>query len=724
MQQVIQNVRTGALTLAEIPAPLVQPGEVLIANAASLVSAGTEKMILDLAKKSLLGKARARPDQVRRVIEKIRNEGFFSTLRQVRAKLDEPMPMGYASAGVVLACGAGVQEYKPGDRVASNGPHAGIVSVPRHLCAPIPESVSFEAASFGVLGAIALQGVRLAKVELGATVLVVGLGLVGQLTVALLRASGARVLGTDPDPARCELALRMGATVAEPGLRGDAVAARTGGLGADAVLLTASTESQGPIRLAAEAVRKKGRIVLVGVVGLELDRRPFYFKECEFVVSCSYGPGRYDAAYEERGQDYPAAYVRWTEQRNLAAVLELMGAGRLDVMPLITHRFPIAAGEAAYELIASRREPYLGVVLTYPEVAAEPARRIELRAAPATGDVSRAALGVGCIGAGNFARLVLLPAIQKRSELTPRVLCSGRGLSAADTGERMGFAAVATDAAAVRADPTVQALFVLTRHDDHAEQIVAGLAAGKHLFVEKPLALTLTECERVAEAVAAAPTRLLMVGFNRRFSPAARAVGGFFQGVAAPKTVQIRFNAGAIPADHWTQDDAVGGGRIIGEACHAIDLATYLTGAPVTRVFAESIGGPAAPAITDDQTFLTLRHADGSISSVAYLAGGDKAMPKERVEIHGGGRSATIEDWRKAEGWSGGKRSILWRGGQAKGHAEEIAAFAEAARGGGAWPIPWTELWATSAAAILAVQSLREGLPFEVPAPPSPPSPA
>lgn len=365
MIQVLQDIRRGKTETLEVPQPLVQAGHLLIANQRSLVLAGTEKMVIELAKKSLLGKARERPDQVRRVVEKIRNEGLLETVRQVREKLDEPMTMGYSSTGVVLACGEGVQEYKPGDRVASNGPHAEVVCVPKHLCARVPENVAADRAAFTVLGAIAMQGVRLSKVTLGEAVLVIGLGLVGQSSVALLKAAGCRVLGIDLNASRCELALKMGAQLARPNLKAGDIEQLNAGLGADAVLVTAATKSNGPIQLASQAVRQKGRIVLVGVADLHSDRRPMYFKEAEFVVSCSYGPGRYDADYEQRGHDYPAAYVRWTEQRNVEAVLDLMAAGSLDVSQLVSHRFAIEQAEEAYQLIETGSEPYMGILLEY-----------------------------------------------------------------------------------------------------------------------------------------------------------------------------------------------------------------------------------------------------------------------------------------------------------------------------------------------------------------------
>lgn len=727
MRQIVQSVRNGELSLMEAAEPTPRPGTVVIANAFSLISAGTERMVRGLAQKSLLGKARERPDHVRRVLEKLRNEGLVNTVGQVRAKLDERMPMGYSSAGVVFACGEGVEGFKPGERVASNGPHAEVVCVPKHLCARVPDGVPLGHAAFTVLGAIALQGVRLARVELGSTVFVIGLGLVGQLTVALLKASGVRVVGADPDEGRCEMARRMGASLARPGVRAGDLEALTGGLGADAVIITAATKSNEPIELAANAVRKKGRIVLVGVVGLELDRRPFYFKECEFVVSCSYGPGRYDPLYEERGIDYPPAYVRWTEQRNMQAVLQLMAEGSLDVSPLISHRFPFERALDAYELIEEGSEPYLGVVFEYPRAAEATGVSAEAVSQAAPGSDAPAVVGdarsveptgdrpvaVGVVGAGSFAKAVLLPAVARSGLYEPVAIASASGLSAAHVAGKMGFARVAAREEEVLGAEDVHAVLVLTRHSLHARQVVAALGAGKHVFAEKPLALDEDELEAIEKALAAAPGRLLMVGFNRRFSPAARAVRRFFEDSVAPVTVSVRMNAGAIPPDHWVQDPAEGG-RIVGEACHAIDLATYLTGSPPVRVFAESVGGQLAPPITDDQCFITLRHANGSVSSIAYLAGGDRAFPKERVEVIGGGRVAVIEDFRKATGTAAGRTRKLWAGSQDKGHPAEVEVFARAIQNGGKWPITWEELKAVARASFLAVRSLREGRPFAV----------
>jgi predicted dehydrogenase len=549
-------------------------------------------------------------------------------------------------------------------------------------------------------------------VALGETVLVIGLGLIGQIAVKLLRAQGCRVIGTDLDPAKCQLAMEMGADQALARCGAEEIQQLTRGIGADVVLITAATPSDAPVRLAADCVRQKGRVVVVGAVGLNLPRQPFYLKEAEFVISCSYGAGRYDPEYEERGHDYPVGYVRWTEQRNMQAILDLMGSNRLDLSRLISHRFSVDEADRAYQMIQQGTEPYLGVVLNFgldSERTATPS--IEWKPIRKDGKI-----GIGCLGAGGFARMVLIPAIRKSTKLHPRVLCSAGGLSATVSGESLGFDAVTANEQELIHDPGVDVVFVITRHNQHARQVIECLRAGKHVFVEKPLALTVAELAEI-EAVlqqAPEPKPLLTVGFNRRFSPAAQTVKEFFSKVRSPLTVSIRFNAGMLPADHWTQDELIGGGRIIGEACHALDLATYLVGAPPVRVYAESIGGPQAPQITDDQCFITLRHANGAISNIGYLSGGDKSFPKERIEVLGGGRLAVIDDFRSVTLSAGGTVTTKkWP--QDKGHRCEIATFAEALERGQTPPISWTDLRSVSLAAILAVRSLREGIPQDIP---------
>lgn len=707
MKQVVQSIRSGATTVRELPDPGTAPGCVTVANVSSLISAGTERYVVELAKMSLLEKARERPDHVRRVLQKLRQEGLVTTAQQVMAKLDEPMPLGYSSAGVVLECGRNVSELKPGDRVAVAAPHAGVVVAGRNLCARIPEGVGFDQACYAAVGAIALEGVRLAHVALGDRVLVIGLGLIGQIAVCLLKAQGCRVFGTDIDPAKLDLARALGADAVGMGSPRHEVGAFADAFGVDAVLITAATESNQPIEFAADACRSKGRIVLVGVAGLNVPRPPFFLKELEFTVSSSLGPGRGDPSYEEKGIDYPIGFARWTAQRNMLAVLETIAAGKLPVDKLTTHRFPIERAPEAYEIITSAREPFLGIVLSYPDPPPAPKRRQELKAKRSTAR----AMGISMVGAGNFARLVMMPVLSRMKGFELRGLCSAKGMNAVVSGEKLGFSFAATDLREVLADDRTGAVLIATRHDLHAEMVVAGLRAGKHVFVEKPLCIKADELDAISTCVAELGERcpLLMVGFNRRFASATQKLRTHFAG-AGPLAVHFRFAPGPIPGNAWPQDDDVGGGRIIGEACHAIDTCTAIVGSPPMRVFAESVAKVGGLETTDDRVFLSLRHENGSISSVSYQAGGDRGGPAERIEVFGGGRSAVVDEWDEIALWADGRAKRL-NGGKDKGHAAELQRFFEACRSGGDWPIPWADLYGVSWASLAAVRSLREGVP-------------
>jgi len=708
MKQVVQDIRTGVTSIRDLPDPLVQPHSVLVANVASLVSAGTERYVVELARQSLISKARQRPDHVRRVLQKIKREGLMATATQVRARLDDPMPLGYSSAGIVLAVGDGVSAFTAGDRVAAAGPHAGIAAVGENLCARIPEGVTFEQAAYTAVGAIALEGVRLANTALGSRVLVIGLGLIGQIAACLLEAQGVAVLGTDLDQRRLDLAKSLGIDNAS----GDAAVrarclAMSGGHGVDAVVIAASTSSNAPIELAADVCRQKGRIVLVGVTGMTIPRPPFFEKELEFTVSHSLGPGRGDAAYEEKGIDYPIGHARWTAKRNMETVLETIAGGALPVEKLTTHRFPIERAAAAYDLLTSN-EPLIGVIIDYD--AAPPTmlrRRLPLRSAAKVAAPAGAS-GVSVIGAGNFARLVVLPQLQGAGGVSLRGLCSGKGVSAEHFGRKAGFAFATTDPDEVFNDPDTSIVFVLTRHNLHADLVIRALAAGKHVFVEKPMCIKPDELRAIAGCVeslgGACP--VLTVGFNRRFAPATDQIRRHFAGVS-PLSVSYRFASGDVPASSWVHDPDVGGGRLIGEACHAIDTCVAIVGAPPSRVFAESAGAAGGADPLDDRAFITLRHEDGSISSISYQAGGDKAGPVERLEIFGGGRTAIVEEWDRIELWSGNRRTTA-RGGRNKGHEREIQAFLDACRGGGEWPIAWRDLYGTSWASLMAMRSLRE----------------
>jgi predicted dehydrogenase/threonine dehydrogenase-like Zn-dependent dehydrogenase len=714
MFQVVQDVRSGDTGVREIPDPVALPGQVVVRVVTSLVSAGTERYVVDLARKSLLGKARERPDHVRRVMQKIKQEGFRPTISQVFAKLDEPMPLGYSSAGFVLECGRGVQEFKPGDRVATAGPHAGVVSIGKNLCARVPEGVSFEQASYTSVASIALEGIRLARVTLGERVLVIGLGLVGQICVCLLKAQGCRVFGTDIDSEKLELARTLGADEVAIGSPLEAVRAFSDSFGVDAAIITAATTSNEPIEFAAEACRSKGRIVLVGVAGLNLPRDPFFKKELEFTVSSSLGPGRGDPAYEEKGIDYPIGHARWTAQRNMQTVLETMAAGKLPVEKLTTHRFDIENAGRAYDLITSRREPFIGILIDYYHPNSQdvltPQRKVVLRAAKE----KSGALGISMIGAGNFARLIMFPILSRFDDIQWRGLCTAKGMNAEHSGRKMDFAFATTDFREVLKDESTEAVFIATRHDLHAKLVIAALGAGKHVFVEKPLCINPEELDDIAQCVEdlGAHCPVLMVGFNRRFAPAtARLRSHFTQ--TQPLSISYRFAPGALPASSWPQDEEIGGGRIIGEACHAIDTCIAVVGSTPVKVYAESVSRSGGIETTDDRVFITMRHEDGSISNVSYQAGGDRAAPVERIEVFGGGRTGVIESWNNVELWSGNKLARV-RVGNDKGHQGELKAFIRACRDGGDWPIAWKDLYGTAWASLAAVQSLRSGLPIEV----------
>ena len=720
MKQVLQNLKTGEVTVTDVPAPVAQRGRVLVRTVASLISAGTERMKVDLGRKSLLGKARERPDRVKKVIQKAKNEGVMNTLNAVRAKLDSATALGYSAAGIVIGAGDDVTEFRAGDRVACAGggfaSHAEVLSVPKNLCVRLPERVGFDAAAFGTLGAIALQGVRLAEPTLGESVVVIGLGLLGQLTVQLLKANGCRVFGIDLDPQKIELARQLGA---DGGCipEGDAqrvVMEWTRGRGADAVLVTAATRSNQPVELAGEISRLKGRVVAVGLVGLDIPREIYYERELTLKISMSYGPGRYDPEYEERGHDYPFAYVRWTEGRNIEAFLDLIAAGRVNVEPLITHRFPIEEGERAYQLITGEiDEPYLAVLLQY-DTARELERRIELSASLKSAvEAPRApSVRIGLIGAGSYARKMLLPNF-KTAGAEFQAIATASGVSARDIGEKYGFHYCASEADEVVNDNNVNLVVIATRHDLHARLTIQALERGRHVFVEKPLALSDEELDDVLEAAAHSNAQL-MVGFNRRFAPLARAAKDFFSGRRAPLSIVYRVNAGRIPRAHWVQDEREGGGRIIGEVCHFIDLMQFWTGAPSVRVYAEAITSNNQQIVDEDSVMITLRFADGSNGTIAYLAEGDPALPKERIEIFGEGRTFILDDFRRATTYRNGREEKMKLRNQDKGQADEVRAVCAVVLEGKSAPITIDDLAATTRATFRIRESLRTGQVKEV----------
>jgi polar amino acid transport system substrate-binding protein len=712
MKQVTHTLKDGRIDVADVPVPTLGDKFVLIRTGASVISAGTEKTKIDMGRKSMLQKARARPDLAQQVIRKLRTEGIWKTMATVNTRLAAANPLGYSSAGVAIAVGGLVEGIQPGDRVACGGVgyanHAEFAAVPRNLVVKVPASVSDEEASFATLGAIALQGVRLADPKLGETVLVLGLGLLGQITVQLLQANGCRVLGTDLDASLVERARGYGAT----GIAADSVEAAcrdlSGGVGVDAVLVCAGTSSNQPIELCGRITREKGRVIVVGAVRMDIPREDYFKKEISVVISRSYGPGRYDPDYEENGNDYPVGYVRFTEQRNMQTIIDLIASGRLDVKGLITHRFPVDQAVEAYALIeGEKREPYLGIVMNYPASAAgaaRPAARISVSSQP----VDRARIGISLVGAGNYATASLLPPLQGRADVELRGLITSSGRSAAGVAKQFGFQFCAAEIAEVLGADT-DALLIATRHDTHAPFVAQALRAGKHVYVEKPLALDMAGLADVAAAQASHSDRQVMVGFNRRWAPMTNELRKHFAGVQGPRVVNIRVNAGFIPAGHWIQDPQAGGGRLIGEACHFVDLASALLGADPTQVFAIGAAKPGVAALLNDNVCINLRFADGSIAAITYTADGAKAMAKEQVEMFGGGRSAVIDDFREAVLYDGDAGKRVVRGAsQDKGQNAMLAAWVDGLRSGKPALAFGTAL-AVSAATIAAVESLTHG---------------
>jgi predicted dehydrogenase/threonine dehydrogenase-like Zn-dependent dehydrogenase len=715
MKQIIQSLKTGATEVAEVPCPAVGRGQLLIRSSCSLISAGTERMLVDFGKANPIEKARQQPDKVRMVIDKIRTDGLLPTLDAVRGKLEQPLPLGYCNVGVVLEAGKGVTDFAVGDRIASNGKHAEVVSVPLNLCARIPDAVSNEAAAFTVVGAIALQGIRLVQPTLGEAVVVTGLGLIGLIAVQLLRANGCRVLGIDFDPVKLAQAKSFGAEVVNLSAGEDPVLAAerfSRGRGVDAVLVTAATKSSEPMHQAALMCRKRGRIVLVGVTGLELSRDDFFKKELTFQVSSSYGPGRYDPTYEEQGHDYPVGFVRWTEQRNFEAVLDMLADGRVNVHPLISHRFSLDQTEEAYAVVGGS-EPSMGILLDY--ATPEEKTDAEVRAEKiilgrhssvqggVTGPAIQATLGrhaslamtgkatsVAFIGSGNYATAVLIPAFKAAGAHLTSVASRG-GVSGVHASKKYGFDETTTDTGSLFNNPNVDALVISTRHNSHARFVLQALETGKHIFVEKPLCLTLGELDQIEgfmnRSNVGIDSPIVMVGFNRRFATQVQKIKSLLAGVGGPKSFVMTVNAGAIPADHWTQDMEVGGGRIIGEACHFIDLLRFLADHPIV-----AYSRLAMDSATGDTLSLQFEFADGSIGTVHYFANGCKAFPKERLEVFATGRVLQLDNFRKLKGfgWPGFNKMNLWR--QDKGQKACAAAFVKGISGGGVSPIPFGEI--------------------------------
>lgn len=716
MKQLLQDLRSHEVRVEEVPPPCCLPGGVLVRNAASLISTGTERATIKLGSKTLIGKALERPDLVRQLFRRLQTTGVADVVATVRSRLDSSIPLGYSSAGVVLEVGAGADEFAVGDRVACAGSgyagHAEISWIPKNLCVEIPPEVDFDAAAAVAVGAIALQGVRVAEAKLGDRVAVVGLGLVGLLTLQILRAAGCAVWGMDPDPDRVRLALELGADFACENRQWEGSPLQRlceRGRGADAVILTAATRSAGPIELAGRLARDRGIVVVVGDVRADIPRELYYKKELQVHYSRSYGPGRYDPEYEERGIDYPYGFVRWTEKRNMEAFLELVAQQKVCVGPLLTHRFSINEALEAYKLLSGeKQEKYVGILITYPH-AAPRSNRVALQERPLRAGptrVTRETVGVGWIGAGSFSRTKLLPALRKITGHEFAGLANATGISAQRAAKSFGFRYCSTDPSEILDDPSIQAVFIGTRHHLHARLVIAALEHGKHVFVEKPLCVSEAELNQIAE-VYASSGRILSVGFNRRFSPFARECKNFFEGRRDPLSILYRVNAGLLPRTHWIYDPTQGHGRVIGEICHFVDLIGFLASCQPVEVQAWPVKGSNDSA--EDNLHIQVLLTDGSRAEILYLSSGNASVPKEHVEVFGQGRTAICEDFRKYYLYYDNRRRSSWLFAQDKGYREELRAFIEAVARGGEPPIPFESLRATTLATFRIRESLSSG---------------
>ncbi|MCX6057226.1 MAG: bi-domain-containing oxidoreductase [Chloroflexi bacterium] len=708
MKQLLQNIKNGNTTVEEVPVPTPRDGMALVRTAASLVSAGTERMIVEFAEKSYLGKARSRPDLVKQVVDKARREGLVPTLQAAFNRLDQPMTLGYSSAGTIVALGKNMQGFKVGQRVACAGAgfavHAEYNIVPRNLLTPLPKNVDFESAAFTTLGSIALHGFRLAEPQLGENVAIIGLGLLGLLTIQLAAAAGCNVLGIDLDPRRIQLAASLGFEAVSRQNAESASQAFTSSRGFDSIIICADTSSNDPIELAGVIARDRARVVATGAVGLTIPRKMYFEKEISLINSRSYGPGRYDASYEENGIDYPIGFVRWTEGRNFQAVVDLMATGKLKVMPLISHRFPIENAVTAYEVITGKKkEKFLGILLTYPDSVEKLDSLKVIKFNVQT--VKRSSIvKLGVLGAGLYANSTLLPVIKNNKDFELVGIASSGGLHAQHSGKKIGFQYATSSEDEIINDPNINTVAILTRHDSHAELVVKALQAGKHVFVEKPLAINRKQISAISKQLLKTDNGLLLTGFNRRFSPLAQQLSAFYKDRNEPLHAHYRVNAGYIPLNHWTQDPILGGGRIIGEGCHFIDLITFIVGEAPIKVSAHALADHGK--YREDNVSMTFTFSDGSIGVVDYLANGDKSFPKERLEVFCEGKIAILNDYVKLEFIENGKRKVK-SGVQNKGWRREMEIFASAIREGGQPPIPYEQLFGVTEATFAAVESLR-----------------
>jgi predicted dehydrogenase/threonine dehydrogenase-like Zn-dependent dehydrogenase len=709
MKQLLQNVRDGKTVIEDVPVPTPREGMALVKVAASLVSAGTERMVVEFAEKSLMGKARSRPDLVKQVLEKARREGFISTAQAAFNRLDQPLALGYSSAGTIVALGKNMHGFKVGQRVACAGGgyavHAEYNLVPKNLLTPLPKKVGFESAAFTTLGAIALHGFRLAEPQIGENVGVIGLGLVGLLTLQIASAAGCNVLGIDLDPKRIKLASSLGLQAVARANAESTAQAFTSNRGFDVVIICADTSSNDPVELAGAVARDRGRIVATGAVGLSIPRKIYYEKELSFINSRSYGPGRYDAKYEENGVDYPLGYIRWTEGRNFQAIVDLMANEKLNVQPLVTHRFPIEQGIKAYDVITGKKkQPFLGVLITYPEGRKKEDGKILF---PAIVRRPSSVAKLGVLGAGLYANATLLPVIKNNKNFELVGIASSGGLHAQHSGKKFGFKYATSSEDEIINDKGINTVAILTRHDSHADLVIKALKAGKNVFVEKPLAINSDQLSAVSRQLVKS-SGILTVGFNRRFAPLAQHLSSFLSHRTEPLHAHYRVNAGYLPQNHWTQDPEIGGGRIIGEACHFIDLITFLVGVAPVSVAAHAL--PDAGKYSEDNVSMTFTFPDGSLGVVDYLANGDRSFSKERVEIFCGGRIAVLDDFVSLQMTEDGRKKEI-KAAQDKGWKTEMEAFAKAIREGDGPPIPYEQLIAVTGSTFAAVESLRKNEP-------------
>jgi len=710
MKQILQNMRDGKTSVVDLPVPSVKRKTALVQTCNSLVSAGTERMLVEFAEKSLIGKASSRPDLVKQVVSKARREGLIPTIEAAFNKLDQPLALGYSSSGTIVEVGDGLQGFKPGDRVACGGGgfavHAEYGVVPQNLLVHLPDNVDFESAAFTTLGAIALQGFRLAQPQLGETVCIIGLGLLGLLTAEIAKAAGCQVFGIDLSADRIKLAESMHVPCVLRAECEETAMAFTLNRGFDHVLICADTASDDPVNLAGLLAREKGTVIAVGAVGLNITRKLYYEKELDFRISRSYGPGRYDPSYEEGGQDYPFGYVRWTEGRNMQAIVELLAQDKINLKPLISHRYLIEEAPQAYELITGKTgEAFLGVLITYPQkTSANPVRKVEFN--HSNQPTNQIKLGV--LGAGNYAQAVFLPIVHKSGDITPVGICTASGLTATHAAKKFGYQFASSTEADVLESDQINTVLLLTRHQHHARQAVSALKNNKHVYCEKPLALNAEELAAVEAQLQQKDSPLLTVGFNRRFAPLAVQLKDYFKDQSEPLMINYRVNAGFLPSNHWLHDAGQGGGRIIGEGCHFIDFVVWMADSLPVEVSAHAL--PDGGKYHQDNCVINLRFANGSMAVVTYLANGNKNFAKERAEVFGAGKIGILDDFRSLELVSEGKRQMIRsRLKQDKGHQAAWQAFTRAITSGASAPIPYDQLMAVHHACFAAVKSINNG---------------